>query len=176
MTKLQRVKEIVFGLIMIFLAYVMICFPKEGYEFIIFIFAVYFTAAGIRTIIYYVTMARYMVGGRSSLYNGVILLDLGLLTLELTNVPHYYVLVYLIAIHAFSGAVEVLRALEAKRFGGSWKLKIGHGVVNIILALICVVFIKYTDLAVVIYCIGLIYSSLLRIISACRRTKFVYIQ
>ncbi|MBO4889583.1 MAG: DUF308 domain-containing protein, partial [Lachnospiraceae bacterium] len=80
MTKLQRVKEIVFGLIMIFLAYVMICFPKEGYEFIIFIFAVYFTAAGIRTIIYYVTMARYMVGGRSSLYNGVILLDLGLLT------------------------------------------------------------------------------------------------
>ena len=176
MTKLQRVKEIVFGLIMIFLAYVMIRFPKEGYEFIIFIFAVYFTAAGIRTIIYYVTMARYMVGGRSSLYNGVILLDLGLLTLELTDVPHYYVLIYLIAIHAFSGAVEVLRALEAKRFGGSWKLKIGHGVVNIILALICVVFIKYTDLAVIIYCIGLIYSSLLRIISACRRTKFVHIQ
>ena len=176
MTKFQRVKEIVFGLIMIFLAYVMMRFPKEGYEFIIFIFAVYFTLTGIRNITYFVTMARYMVGGRTSLYNGIILLDLGILTRELTNVPHYYVLVYLIAIHAFSGAVEVLRALEAKRFGGSWKLKMGHGVVNILMALVCAVFIKYMNLAVIIYCIGLIYSSILRIISACRRTKLVYIQ
>ena len=137
----------------------------------------YFAVKGIRAIVYYVTMARFMVGGRTSLYNGIIFLDLGILTFTLTEVPHYYVLIYLIAIHAFSGVVEVLRAFEAKRFGaGSWRLKIGHGAVNIIMALLCVIFITHINIAVIVYGIGLIYSSLLRIISACRRTKLIYIQ
>ena len=177
MTKRHRINETVKGLILIALALVMIKSPKEGYPIIIFLFALYFSLKGIGTIIYYRTMARHMVGGRTSLYTGVIMLDLGILTFTLTEVPHYYILIYLIAIHAFSGAVEVLRASEEKRFGaGSWKLKLSHGVVNIVMAIVCIIFIRQMSVAVVIYGIGLIYSSVLRILSAFRRTKMVYIQ
>ena len=177
MTKLRRIKEIFIGLIMIVIAVSLMISPGESYEDIIFLIASYFTLRGISSIVYYLTMTRHMVGGRTTLYIGVILLDLGLLTYTLTDVPHYFVLIYLVAIHAFSGAIEVLRAFETRRLGsGSWKLKMSHGFIDIIMAIICIVFLNRLSIAVIIYAIGLIYSSLLRIVSACRRTKLIYIQ
>ena len=86
-------------------------------------------------------------------------------------------MIYLIAIHAFSGAVEVLRAMEAKRtVEGPWKVKLSHGIVNIALALFCMVFIMDAATAVMIYSVGLLYSAFIRIISAFRRTSFLLIR
>ena len=176
MDKLHRAKEIAMGLIMIFLASVMIKAPQDGYVIIICIFAAYFTLKAVSTLFYYATMTRYMVGGRTSLYTGIIMLDLGILTFSLTEVPHYYVLIYLVVLHAFSGVVEILRSLESRRYAGSWRLKMSHGIVDIIIATVCIIFIRQLNEAVVIYSIGLVYSSVIRIISACRRTRLIYIQ
>ena len=86
-------------------------------------------------------------------------------------------LLYLIAIHAFSGAVEILRAMEARRtVDGPWKVKFSHGIVNILLALSCLIFIKQTNTALIIYSAGLAYSAVIRIISALRKTAFVVIR
>ena len=178
MTKLQRAKEIGIGLVLIILSVYIIASPQDdGYEAIILTFGVYFTSKGLASVFYYVTMARHMVGGRTSMYTGIIMLDLGFLTMTLTDVSHYYIMIYLIAIHVFYGVIEILRALEAKRVGAeAWKLKMNHGIINILMAAVCIVFIRHLKIAILVYCIGLIYSSIMRIISACRRTKMVYIQ
>ena len=176
MNRFRRIEETAAGIIMIVAAIVMLAAPKEGYPLIIAILSVAFAARGIRQLIFYFTMARFMVGGRMTLYTGIILLDFGVFTGTLTDVPHIYVLLYLVAINAFSGMVEVLRALESRRYGSGWRLKMSHGVLNILMAVACFVFIKQAGTAVIIYGIGLVYSSVMRIISAWRKTKFVYIQ
>lgn len=176
MTRFNRIREIVSGVVMIAMAVFLMIAPADGYNVIIGILSVWLMFRGIRLLFFYFTMARFMVGGRSSLYTGIVCIDFGILTGTLTDVPHYYILMYLVAIHAFSGLVEVLRAMEAKRYlAGSWKLKMSHGILNLLITAACLVFIKYLTTAVIVYCIGLIYSAVMRIISACRHTKMIYI-
>ena len=162
---------------MILTAIVMMMIPNESYVFIIVILATWFVIRGAGMIWYYFTMARFMVGGRETLFMGVIWLDFGILTGSLTSVPHYFVILYLVAMHGFSGVVRILRTLEAKRNGASnWKLKLVHGIIDLLLAITCIIFLKQPSVAVLVYCIGLTYSALMRIITACRPTKFVFIK
>ena len=176
MTRFKRFREIVTGLAMIVFAVNLISSPSEGYKTIIYVLGLYFLLRAASTLFYYFTMARFMVGGRVQLFQGIAILDLGVVTLALTNVQHYYVLLYLIFIHAFSGLVEILRANESRREGASWRLKTVHGLMDIIMAAVCIIFIKQMSVAVIIFGAGVIYSGALRILSACRKTKFVYIQ
>ncbi|MBR6390561.1 MAG: hypothetical protein IKS16_04375 [Lachnospiraceae bacterium] len=175
MTKLQRVRDILLGIIMIAVAGVLFFFRENVYWVIISVLSIIYTFRGLSTIIYYFSMARFMNGGRAILYKGVIMLDFGILTGTLTDVPRIYVLLYLVAIHAFSGAVELLRAREAASYGGAWKLKMFHGILDLGMAFMCIVFIGQLNIAVIIYASGLVYSAILRIVSACRRTKLIYI-
>ncbi|MCR5788682.1 MAG: hypothetical protein K6G83_02230 [Lachnospiraceae bacterium] len=178
MTVFQRVRGILIGLCMLVFAALLITDPgEEAYMFIIAVLSLGFAAAGIKNIIFYFTMARHMVGGKMILIQGVIILDFALFTGSLADVPRIYILLYLIGIHAFSGAVEILRAMEAKRtVEGPWKLKLSHGVINFALALACLVFIRHSNTALLIYSVGLIYSAVIRILSSFRRTTFVMIQ
>ena len=50
------------------------------------------------------------------------------------------------------------------------------GLIWIVMAIICLVFIKKTWLAVIIYSLGLIYSGLMHIITAFRKNNMIYIQ
>ncbi len=177
MTKIQKIKEAALGLILLAAAMIMMTDPSRGYDLIIMLICIYLTLCGLGRLIYFFQMARFMVGGRMTLYTGIIMFDFGILTKTLTDVPHYYVLVYLISIHAFSGLVEILRVLEARRCGSrSWRLKLAHGIINILMAAACIMFIRNLRVAVIIYSLGLIYSGVMRIISACRRTVLIYIQ
>ena len=176
MTRFQRAKEIIYALLIMIAAVAMIADPGEGYRIIIGIIGLYFTVLGIIRLYYYFTMARFMVGGRRSLYTGIIMFDFGLLAGTLTNVPHYYILLYLIGLHAFGGAVDILRSIESYRYKASWKLKMTHGLIDIMVAIVCVIFLKNINVAVFVYAMGLLYSAVLRIIGACRKTKFIYIQ
>ena len=86
-------------------------------------------------------------------------------------------LAYLLGFHAFAGLVNVLRALEAKRYkSSSWRINMAQGVASILTALICMIFYRNETLLVYCYCAGMIYSAALRIYSAFRRTAVVYIQ
>ena len=117
MSKFQRVGNIILGLIMILLAAILFIIPKEGFYVVIAILSIGLTVIGVKEIIYYFSMAIHMVGGKRSLYRGVIILEIGLFTMSLYDVPRIFVLLYLVAIHAFSGGVDVLRAFEAKKKG-----------------------------------------------------------
>lgn len=177
MTKLQRIKEIAIALIMILGAFVMMRYPKESYPLIVTILAFCFIARGISSIWYYFTMARFMVGGRESLFMGFIWFDFGVFTGSIMSVPHYYVLLYLVGMHGFSGVVRVLRTLETRRTGSSsWKLKLTHGIIDIAMAILCVVFIKQLNITGVIFGIGVLYSAVMRIVTACRKTALIVIE
>ncbi len=178
MTIFQRIRRVVIGLIMLGVGIAFIAEPSdEAYLIVIAILTIGLTIKGIKDIIFYFMMAKHMVGGKIILFQGVVVLDFALFTGSLTDVPRIYVLIYLIFIHAFSGVVETLRAMESRRtVDGPWKLKFCHGIVDFLLALACFVFIKRPNTALTIYGAGLIYSAIIRIISAFRRTSFIVIQ
>lgn len=178
MNGFQRVRKVLFGLCMIAVALFLILYPSdEMYMVIVLILSLGLAIAGIKDVIFYFTMARHMIGGKMILIQGVIILDFALLTGSLTNVPKIYILLYLIGIHAFSGVVEVLRAMESKKsVEGPWKLKFSHGIINFLLAVACLIFIRRANTALLIYSLGLIYSAVVRIFSAFRRTSFILIE
>ena len=162
---------------MLAVAILLILYPSDdAYRFVVGILSIGLALAGVKEILYYFTMARHMVGGKLILIQGVIVLDFAIITGSLANVPKIYILLYLIGIHAFSGVIEVMRAMEARRtVDGPWKIKFSHGIVNFVLAIACLIFIRHSNTALIIYSIGLMYSAVIRIIGACVKTAFVVI-
>ncbi|SKC02960.1 Short repeat of unknown function [Lachnospiraceae bacterium] len=178
MTIFQRIRNFFIGVIMLVIGLVFFVAPSdEAYSFVIIVLSIGLLIKGIKDICFYFVMARHMVGGKMILFQGVVFIDFAMVTGSFTDIPKIYILLYLAGIHAFSGVVEILRAMEAKRsVEGPWKMKMSHGVINFIIAVSCLIFLKKTDTAVIIYSMGLMYSAVIRIISAFRRTAFVLIK
>ncbi|MBO4327431.1 MAG: DUF308 domain-containing protein [Clostridia bacterium] len=179
MTKFRRIGIFLTSLLVIALAIFMMVVPKTGYQYVTAILSFMLIFYGIRRVVYYFTLARRMVGGRLILYLGLIVLDLGIFTATLSFIPLPYVMLYLLAGYAFAGAVDLMRASEAKRYQNPvWKFILGKGVANILIAIFCLVliFVNSTTAAVYVFAAGLIYSSIIRIVSAMRKTAVVYIQ
>lgn len=173
----QRIKNILIGIAIILGALILIAFPEEGIIITASILSLSLFIYGIKTLIYYVTMARHMVGGRIMLYLAVVVLDLGMFTMMLTNIPKIYIVLYLVVVYAFAGVVSILRALEAKRYQAPmWKLSLISGIINVVIAILCIIFMRSTNMIVYLYCAGLIYSAIVRIVTAFRETAIVYIQ
>lgn len=176
MTKLQRIKSFFSGLISLAFSILILWDHDKGFELIMVVLGFSMVIRGIHSLVYYFTMARYMVGGKYSLYLGIIMFDFGVFTLAMSDIPRIYIVLYLMACNAFSGVIDIMRGLEARSYEGSWKLNTAHGIVNIIIAIACCVFISSKRILVYIYAAGLIYSSIIRIINAFRRSAIVYIQ
>ena len=173
----QRIKNILIGLLIILGSMILIALPEEGLAITAGILSLSLFIYGVKSLIFYLTMARHMVGGRIMLYLAVIVLDFGMFTMMMTNIPKVYIALYLLAIYAFSGVIGILRALEAKKYqASSWRLSLVSGVINLAVAILCAVFIGSTNMIVYLYSAGLIYSAVVRIVTAFRKTAIVYIQ
>lgn len=173
----QRIKNVLIGVLIILGAVILIAFPEEGIIITASILSLSLFVYGIKTLIYYITMTRHMVGGRIMLYLAVVVLDLGMFTMMLTNIPKMYIALYLVVVYAFSGAIDILRALEARKYQApSWRFSLISGIINVVIAILCIVFIGSTNMIVYLYSAGLIYSAIVRIITAFRKTAIVYIQ
>jgi len=175
-TKARRIGYVLTGLIMVIFGTAMAIMPSEVYGVIILSLGLTLMLSGIRSLVYYFTMAKHMVGGLAVLYRGVIVFDIGLFTLSLVDVPLIFIMLYLARLHGFSGFIDIMRAIESKKMNASWKLNISHGIINVLIALLCLVFLKTVWVATLCYSLGLIYSGIIRIIQAFRRTTVVYIQ
>ena len=177
MTSLQKINSCITGILKILTGALLMYYPQDAFPYVITILGLALSIWGIKHLYYYFTMARYMVDGKIILILGVILLDLGILSTSLNDVPKIYIIIYLVIIHAFSALVQILRTIESIRYGAkSWKLKLSHGIFEILIVIACFVFIKNPGTVAFIYGIGLIYSGIMNIITALRKTTLIYIQ
>ena len=108
---MQRIKIVLSGIVMILGGILLFLAPISGYRIVILVLSVSFILTGIRQLVYYGTMARFMVGGRSILYRGIIILDVGLFTASLSDIPRMYVVIYLAVMNAFSGLIIMAKAM-----------------------------------------------------------------
>ncbi|MBR0379331.1 MAG: DUF308 domain-containing protein [Mogibacterium sp.] len=180
MTRTKRIINIIEALVMLALAIYLAMFPTSSLPLVLGIIALGMTVKGIRALMYYFSMAKHMVGGKTVLYRGIILLDIGILTSSLADAPDRSLVIYITAVCIFTGLVAVLRAREEKT-GGSrrWIWKLIYGVVYILVAALVLYggFVwKLPEIAVDAYALGLILSAAGKIGSAFRRTAIVYIQ
>ena len=144
MSLLKRLRELIIALVTVVFGIVLIFDGENGQLIVVSIICLFFFFEGIRLLIYYLRMARHMVGGKRVLISSIITLDLGLLTLQMVSISNTTILLYLLSIFAFTGVIDILRALEAKKYGSSWKLNLSHGIVNVLIAFTCIIFIKIT--------------------------------
>lgn len=180
MTNMQRVKRVLAGLLMLLCCFALVTDPESGFYFVALILSVSLFLYAARSLIYYFTMARHMVGGRSILFRGIIVLDLAVFTFSMADDPKLYIILYLLGIHAFSGLMGILLALEARRFQSpSWRWNMLAGAVNLVIAALAVIaglFLPDTRDLVYLYAVCLFYSACVQIASAFRKTAIVYIQ
>ena len=118
MSRIQRIQSIGTGLFML-IAVLIICFMStNGPELILIILAVSLILQGLRSLVYYFSMSRFMVGGAASLL-----------------------------------------------IGGTMLIAISCFILNN----------RPAELSV-LYCVGLGYSGVMKIVDGFRRTEIVYIQ
>ena len=175
MTKIQRIRTVLESLMLLLCVAFLLLLPDEGYQIIALILSIVLIVNGIRYLIFYFSMARNMVDGKLTLFYGIIYLDLGMFAYTLQEIPPIYIVLYLLITHLFSGAVDVLRAMEARRAGSRWKLNIAIGIANILLAFACGFCLHRLSLLTYVYAIGLAYSACLRMVQVFRRSAIIYI-
>ena len=76
MTSVQRVKKVLAGILMLVCCFALVVNPETGFYFVALILSVSLFLYAVRSLLYYFTMARHMVGGKSILFRGIIVLDL----------------------------------------------------------------------------------------------------
>ena len=177
MTKIQRIAGVIIGVYMLLMALSLILQPKKAPPVIVFLMCIALFVYSLQTLWYYFTMARFMVGGRTVLYKGVIALDFSILTLTMSSIPQRYIMLYLLGVLIFTGAVDVMRGLELKKEAApGWARTLVPGVIYILVGLVGSFFLDNFYVMTYIFSGGLIYLGLVRITSAVRRSAIVYIQ
>ena len=174
MTLRKRITRLLRGIMMLIAAAVLLAYPEYGYAFVILILDIMLLIYGIRLLVYYFTMTRFMVGGISTLFKGIIVIDLGLFISELDDTTKKMAMVYLIVCLIFSGVTDVFHAIEAKHLLGAWKYEIISGIIKVLIALSCLGFLDSSGILVLIYSIGLVHTALTYIVSAFRKTAIMY--
>ena len=87
MNNLQRVGAVVTGILMLITGAILFWFPEEGTYIVAIILAAALFLMGAQLLIYYFTMARRMVGGKSVLLLGIFLLDFCAFTVTILDEP-----------------------------------------------------------------------------------------
>lgn len=177
MTRWQRIKAITRGVLTLLAAPLLLIDPELGCALIVMVLGLSAAIKGIRMLLYFAAMARHMVGGKTILYQGFILLDFGLFTLSIADIPSRFIMLYLLLGYLFYGLVGVLRAMEIRKQKiGSWRFKMLVSLGDLVLGIACLVKLNSMKWAVGIYCLGVVWSSLGRIVSACRPNQDLSVQ
>ena len=178
MNSFQRIKKFLSGFAMLLGSIILIMEPENGFYIVAVLLSLSLLLSGIRLFIYYVTMAKNMVGGKSILYRSLVLTDLGAFTLTAITIPKIYLICHLLISHAFAGLVDILKAVEDKKMQApSWRMSFIYGLGNLLTAVAAFTCLlnKSTDLVMYIYCAGRAYSAIMQMASSFRKTAIIYI-
>ena len=180
MSKIQRFNSFIAGLVTVLFGVVLYEAPFVGTDMITFVMSVSLTLIGVRSLYFYASMARHMVGGLYSLFYGLIMTDLGICAFMGKSFPPLYVIIYLLVIHSFYGLTDIMVALRAMKLkSGSWRIKLVTGIGNLALGVLAIYFGVTDDdvfRVIYIYALGMVYTGIMRMVNSFRRTAVPYIK
>lgn len=177
MSKTRRVWNIIAAVFMIQSALILMLIPMIAFEIIAMFVGLMLTCYGLKYLIYYITHAQHMVGGKRLLLVGLVLLDTGVFATLLTEQAQAILIIYVVAAHLVASILNFARAFSNKGDGNpGWKIDLAQGIGNVAQVALCLIFINWVEVPVFIYCGGVIYSAVLKIIQSCKRTAIVYVQ
>lgn len=180
MTKIQRFNSFVGGIMTVLFGVVLYEAPFIGTDLISFVMTITLLLMGIKNLCFYAMMSRHMVEGLYSLFYGIILTDLGICAFMIKSFPPIYVMLYLLVIHSIYGMTDIMVALQARKMKSkSWRIKLLTGIGNLCLGVLALYFgLTGDDIfrVIYIYALGIIYTGIMRMANAFRRTAVPYIQ
>lgn len=177
MSKTRRLWNIIVAVLMIQAALLLMLVPDAAFILIVVFLSLVLTFKGLKFLIYYLTHAQHMVGGKWLMLVGLVLLDLGGLAMVLIEQAPSIMIIYVAGVHFVYAVLDIARTVSNKGDGNTgWKIDLAQGIGNLILAALCLIFINHVEIPVFIYCAGVIYSAILKIITSCKRTAIVYVQ
>jgi uncharacterized membrane protein HdeD (DUF308 family) len=171
----NRILHILIAAGLVFMAVLLFFLGEYGSKLVALIMGFSLLIYGIRCLVAYFIKYRYIVGGRMQLYIGIIVMDLGLLIISSYNGSGVLILIYLLGFRLVMGVIGVARALERKKSGASWKIRLAGGIISLLTVLVGIIFFREPEVVVDIYCIGLLISAVEHIVTAFRRDKVVSI-
>ena len=175
MKKLARIKNLLIGIIMITFVVVLLTWPQIGTPMIMMVFGIGLLIYGIYSLVFYFTMAIHMVGGKTIFFRGILLLDLGVFMLAAYQGSDRLIFLYLMVLLAASGAIDLVRALEFRKQGASWKLRAICGVASIVIMIVGFIYRKNPNTMVYVFCLALLSAAINRIATVFRKTAVIYI-
>lgn len=177
MTSIQRIKKFLSGLVMLLGSLLLVVDPESGYYIIALLLSISLLMSGLKALFFYFTLARNMVGGKSVLYRALVLTDLGLFTITTITIPKIYLICHLLISHAFSGVVDMMKAVEDRKLHAPWRMSFIYGLGNLLIAVAAFTCVlnNSTALVVDIYCVGLAYSGIMQMAASFRKTAIAYI-
>lgn len=177
MTRTRRVFNIIGAALSIFGALILMLIPDAAFLIIALGAGLTLTYKGLKYIIYYLTHANHMVGGKRILLIGLILFDTGAFASALFDQAQAITIIYVVGCHVIAAGLSIVRTAGNKKDGNpGWKIDLAQAIGNIIQIALCLIFIRHIEITVYIYCLGEIYHSILTIISSSKQTAIVYVQ
>ena len=171
----NRILHILIAVGLIFIVVLLGLLGNDGTKLIALIMGISLLIYGIRSLVAYFLKFRCIVGGRMQLYIGIVVMDLGLLIISSSSGSTILILILLLGFQLVTGAIGVARALEARKNGAPWKVRLAGGIVSLVTVILGIIFFRDPENVVDIYCLGLIFSAVEHIITAFRREKVVTI-
>ena len=178
MSKLRRFFILLASIVTILIGVVILLNPKEtSYVIVCIILGVVITYKGLKTLFFYISSARHMVGGTRIFVNSIIYLDLGSISLFLLLESPFLGMLYIVSLFMLLGVIDVLRALEIKRNEGKlWWLKLCKGIIVICIAIFCFIFATSESLMLLIVGIGWIIYGVEGIAQTFTKSSVIYIE
>ncbi|MBO7451593.1 MAG: DUF308 domain-containing protein [Clostridiales bacterium] len=177
MSKIKRILTVFSGFLLIVFALTILFIPEDAFWLASFVIAFILLVKGIIHIFYYLSMAHHMVGGKIILFYGIFMFDLGVFAVSISDKSRWIIIIYLIAGHLIAGGIETVKAIRSMKEGHTnWKFDITRGIINILIAGVCILCIDSANMLILIFSVSMIYIAIVEIVSAFKKTAVVYIQ
>ena len=177
MTKVRRIFKIIGAVLLIHIALFLMLIPQIALQLIAVMFSVILIFYGLKFILFYITHASHMVNGKWFILLGLLLFDIGVFASLMQNQSKLLTIAYIAGAHLVGAILRLIRAVGNKKDNNpGWIIDCMQSIGNFIQVAVCIIFSQYVEVPVFIYCSGLIYSAILSIIQACKRTAIVYVQ
>lgn len=177
MSKARRVLTIIAALFSIIGSVALMTNPDIAYKVLALGIGMTLVYYGVRYIIYYVTNAQHMVGGKWFMLIGIILFDMGVFAAVIFDRAQRLTLIYIICTLLIAAVLGAIRTVGDKKDNNPrWKISLAQSIAGFIQVILSVIFINDSMIPLYLYCVYAIYTAVLMIISAFKKTAIVYVQ